>query len=343
MQTDASREALDEIVDRAGTDEALAMVIRALASAASQLADALAAPAPSAVTAAGTFNAAGDVQQPLDVLSHDLFVAALTGTSVRQLCSEEADGAITIEPAGRYAVAIDPLDGSSNCAINTPVGSIFSILTSDGSDGSDAAAFDGSKIVAAGLVTYGPATIMLLSIGAGVDVFHLDRSTGAFVRTTRDIRIPSGAREYAINASNYRHWDPRVRMYIDDLVAGADGPRGLDFNMRWFAAVAAEVYRIIVRGGIFLYPADQRPGYRQGRLRLVYEAHPIAFLIEQAGGVATDGETRILDKMATSVHERTPLVFGSQDKVERFAEYRAADEFDGERSPLFANRGLFRA
>lgn len=340
MDAHAASATLADTINIECETDGLGAVIAQLAHAAARLANVLAAPREPSAATHEVVNASGDVQQPLDVLAHDIFVAALSCTPVRWLLSEEADEAIVLNPAGRFTVAIDPLDGSSNCAINTPIGTIFSILPADDSDVTSA--LSGHNIVAAGVVTYGPATIMLLSVGDGVDVYQLDHPSGNFVRTTRDIRIPSGACEFAINSSNYRHWDPRVRMYIDDLIAGSDGPRGFDFNMRWFAAVAAEVYRIMVRGGIFLYPADDRPGYRKGRLRLVYEAHPIAFLIEQAGGIAIDGDAPVLAKVASSVHERTGLVFGSADKVTRFVDYKPTDQFGGERSPLFGRSGLFR-
>lgn len=337
---DNGHESLTCIVSAECETTGLATVISQLAHGAALLADVLAAPpAPIAARVVAT-NDAGDSQQSLDARAHDIFADALATSPVRWLLSEEADEAIVLAADGPFIVAIDPLDGSADCAINTPLGTIFSIMSTKGTDG--IATFAGDDIVAAGIVIYGPATLMILSIGDGVDVYHLDPVTQSFVRTVRDIRIPGGAREVAINTSNYRHWDPTVRMYIDDLIAGADGPRGFDFHMRWFAAVATEVYRVMVRGGIFLYPSEDRPGHQHGRLRLLYDAHPIAFLIEQAGGMATDGQLPILSKVGSSIHERTALVFGSADKVARFADYRSTDQYGGERSPLFGRRGLFR-
>jgi fructose-1,6-bisphosphatase I len=201
----------------------------------------------------------------------------------------------------------------------------------------------GTAQLAAGFVVYGPQTALVLTLRAGTHVFTLDRRTNTFVLTRADVRIPAGRREYAINASNYRHWDEPVRAYVDDCIAGADGPRGTDFNMRWIASLVAEAFRILARGGIFLYPSDARPGYERGWLRLVYEANPLALVVEEAGGAATDGENRILEISPTALHQRVPLVFGCRHKVERVAEYYAGRlPSPGERSPLFGRRGLFR-
>ncbi len=200
----------------------------------------------------------------------------------------------------------------------------------------------GTAQLAAGFIIYGPQTAFALTVGDGTRIFTLDRGTRQFILTRPAVQIPEGRREYAINASNYRHWNAAVREYVDDLVAGESGPRGQNFNMRWIASLVAEAYRVLVRGGIFLYPRDSRPDYRAGRLRLVYEAFPIAFLVEQAGGAATDGERRILDLIPESLHCRTPLIFGSADKVARVTRYHAAPPSIVGESPLFAKRGLFR-
>ncbi len=244
------------------------------------------------------------------------------------------------------AVAMDPLDGSSNIDANVSIGTIFSLLprATAGNGASEAAVLQaGTNQLAAGMVVYGPQTALVLTLGQGTHIFTLERTTSTFVLTRADVRIPVGTREYAINASNYRHWEEPVRAYIDDCIAGAEGPRGENFNMRWIASLVAEAYRIFARGGIFLYPRDARRGYRSGRLRLVYEANPIAFLVEQADGAASDGERRILGIHPRELHERVPLVFGARDKVERVARYHANPHSIGERSPLFARRGLFRA
>jgi fructose-1,6-bisphosphatase I len=293
-------------------------------------------------------NADGDAQRALDVRADAMFADALAATPVAALASEEREEPVRLARGGRVAVAIDPLDGSSNIDTNLSVGTIFSVLPvpPGGDGGSPAAAFarPGAAQLAAGFVVYGPHTALVLTLREGAHAFTLDREAGAFVLTRPGARIPQGRREYAINASNYRHWDEPVRAYVDDCVAGADGPRGTDFNMRWNASLVAEAYRILVRGGIFLYPRDARPGYEQGRLRLVYEANPLALVVEEAGGAATDGLRRILDLEPAALHQRVPLVLGSADKVERVARYHDGSlAATGDRSPLFGRRGLFRA
>ena len=287
-------------------------------------------------------NGGGNAQQPLDVAAHEICLAALASTPVRAVLSEQADEPILLDASSSFAIAIDPLDGSGNISTNAPTGTIFSVIRVPARL-EPVATFlqSGRQICAAGFVMYGPATVMALSVGHGTDLFVLGGG-GAFIRTHTCIAIPTGTREFAINAANYRHWDPRLRIYIDDLVAGADGPRGEDFNMRWIAAVVADAYRILLHGGIFLYPSDERDGYRDGRLRLLYEAQPIAFVVEQAGGAAIDMTSPVLDRVPRELHERCPLIFGSPDTVARVSEYLAAPQFTGERSPLFAARGLFR-
>ena len=292
-------------------------------------------------------NIGGDAQKELDIRSHDLMVRALTEAPVAWLGSEEADGPVPIHPeTGTLVVAMDPLDGSSNIDTNVTIGTIFSILPVQA--GSDRGPLTdllqpGTAILAAGCIIYGPRTALLLSVGEGTHIFILDRKTDQFVLTNPRIKIPENHREYAINASNYRFWEPAIRGYIDDLVAGDEGPREVNFNMRWIASLVAETYRIMVRGGIFLYPRDSRKGYANGRLRMVYECLPIAFLVEQAGGGASDGEKRLLDMTPTSLHQRSPLVFGAVEKVDLVARYHREPHKIAERSPLFGNRGLLRS
>ncbi len=283
----------------------------------------------------------GDTQQALDLRAHDLFVAALKNAPVAFVGSEEAAEPIVLDESAPLAVAIDPLDGSSNIETNVSIGTIFAVLPAR-ETGAVTFAQSGVAQLAAGFVMYGPQTALVLTVGNGTQIFTLDRKNRRFVLTHATVGIPEGRREYAINASNYRHWNTAVREYVDDLIAGEAGPRGGDFNMRWIASLVAEAYRVLIRGGIFLYPRDQRPNYRAGRLRLVYEANPIAFLVEQAGGAATDGEHRILDLVPEALHSRTPLVFGSVDKVERVARYHEAPRSVVGESPLFGKRGLFR-
>jgi fructose-1,6-bisphosphatase I len=293
--------------------------------------------------ALGGSNADGDSQCALDLVAHDVFLEALGRAPVAFVASEEAQAPIPLNAGAPLAVAIDPLDGSSNVDTNISVGTIFSILPSSPIDPTALFLRPGRMQVAAGFVIYGPQTSLILSIGRGVQIYTLDCERAAFRLVRDSVTIPRGTREYAINASNYRHWDEPLRAYVDDLIQGADGPRGENFNMRWIASLVAEAYRILVRGGIFLYPADRRRGYARGRLRLVYEANPIAFLVEQAGGSATNGVMPILDLVPASLHERTPLVFGSADKVERVARYQGGAFEIPERSPLFGRRGLLRA
>lgn len=289
-------------------------------------------------------NPSGDVPTALDLYAETLYVEALRGSGVRAVCSEETPDPIAVDEDGAFVVAVDPVDGSSNIEVNGAVGTIFSVLPAPapGEDAATALLRPGRELLAAGMVVFGPATMLVLTVGEGTDVHVLDRRTRDFRLVRRGIRIPEESREYAINAANARHWGPGVSEYVADLVRGASGPRGREFNMRWTAALVAEAYRILTRGGIFLYPADARPAYREGRIRLVYEANPVAALVEQAGGVATNGADRILDLQPVDLHQRVPFVFGSRAKVDRVRRYLAGPRAPHERSPLFAERGLLR-
>ena len=285
-------------------------------------------------------NADGDGQKALDVIADDAFRAALAGSAVRFYASEEQNEVVELNPAGSLALAIDPLDGSSNIETNVTIGSIFGLYPAAATPEASVLR-PGRELVAAGYIIYGPQCLMVTATAEGVRKAVLDPDTGPLCPSNDACRVPETSTEYAINASNYRHWPVPVRAYIDDMVAGADGPRARDFNMRWIASLVAETHRILVRGGIFLYPRDDRPAYARGRLRLVYECAPIAWLIEAAGGAATDGCDRILDQVPASLHQRTPFVFGSREKVARVASYHDLD--DTEASALFARRGLFRS
>jgi len=291
-------------------------------------------------------HAAGDSQKELDVRANDMLVAGLRDVPVASLASEEMAEPIELNTEGTLLVAIDPLDGSSNIDTNVSVGTIFSILRAP-TEGSrcDADAFlqTGAQQVAAGYAIYGPQTAFVLTLGAGTHVFTLDRSAGIFRLTSQHVRVPATTQEFAINASNRRYWDEPIRIYVDDCLKGTEGPRGADFNMRWIASMVAEAHRVLSRGGIYLYPADIRNGYSQGRLRLIYEANPIAWLIEQAGGAASTGHRRILDVQPRSLHQRIPLLFGSREEVARLDRYHLEPHPIGERSPLFGRRGLFRS
>jgi fructose-1,6-bisphosphatase I len=327
-----------------GARAAVAEVVQAIADTAVTLAEIIAqGPLAGALGAVVGGNVDGDAQKALDVRANDLFLEAMRNAPVAVFGSEENERAVILKDDAPLAVAIDPLDGSSNIDTNVSIGTIFSVLPMTTSGSAESALLQpGAKQFAAGFVIYGPLTALVLTLGQGTQVFTLDRKTGGFVLTRADVQIPAGKAEYAINASNYRHWDEAVRLYIDDCLSGAEGPRERNFNMRWIASLVAEAFRIFARGGIFLYPRDDRPGYQHGRLRLVYEANPIALLVEQAGGAATNGEHRILDIAPQQLHQRVPLVFGARDKVERVARYHREPHAIGERSPLFGRRGLFR-
>jgi fructose-1,6-bisphosphatase I len=291
-------------------------------------------------------NAAGDGQKALDTIANDLFLEALRRAPVAAVASEELEEPVVLDPHGALAVAIDPLDGSSNINTNISIGTIFSVLPAGPAVAAsplDAFLQRGASQVAAGFFVYGPQTSLVLTLGRGVQIFTFDRDMSDFLLAAESVAVPPVTSEYAINASNYRHWDDGIRAFVDDCIQGADGPRGKDFNMRWIACLVAEAYRILIRGGVYLYPADQRSGYGKGRLRLVYEANPIALVMERAGGGATDGINRILDLVPASLHEHTPLVFGSLDKVARIARYQADPHLSADRSPLFGRSGLLRA
>lgn len=288
----------------------------------------------------GGQNVDGDTQKALDVIADESFRMALAGGAVRHYASEEQQDVLTLNPEGSLALAIDPLDGSSNIDTNVSIGTIFGIYPAvDAPEGSFIR--PGRELLAAGYVIYGPQCCLVVTFGEGVLKYVLDPDAGRFRPAGRLGPIPEDSTEYAINASNYRHWPAPIRAYIDDRIAGAEGPAGRDFNMRWIASLVAETHRILTRGGIFLYPADDRKGYERGRLRLVYECAPIGFLIEQAGGRATDACDPILDQLPDSLHARTPFVFGSRNKVARVATYMDLPE--QENAALFGKRGLFRS
>lgn len=284
----------------------------------------------------------GVPQKALDVFADETFIDALRGTGVRGVVSEERDDPLELDADGTLLVAIDPLDGSSNIDANVTIGTVFSVLDAPPGPVREASFLQpGTRQRAAGIVVYGPHAAFAFTVGQGTAIAILDPDTGGWRIVTRRASIAPESDEFAINASNARRWNAPVRAYIEDLVAGDEGPRRRNFNMRWVGSMVADVYRILVRGGVYLYPEDSREGYEQGRLRLLYEASPVAFLIEQAGGAATDGVRRILDIEPKAAHERTPLVFGSRTKVDRVARYyrEGVMEID---APLFHTRGLLR-
>jgi fructose-1,6-bisphosphatase I len=340
---------LDRWSGQSGDHRRLAAIIHAMAEAGIRLSGAIAVAGLDTAAVRtdadhSATNASGDEQKPMDLYAEKVVVDSLTGLDVAAVCSEEAEEPIPVTAGGLYVVAVDPVDGSSNLDVNAPIGTIFAVLPSLGADADPAAALlqPGRRQLAAGMVIYGPATILVLTLGAGTDIYVLDPRTRYFRLMREGVVLPSESAEYAINASNARHWGVGIAEYIGDLVSGADGPRERSFNMRWLASLVAEAYRILTRGGIFLYPADNRAGYENGRIRLVYEANPIGFLVEQAGGAATNGVEEILDLTPTELHQRVPFIFGSRTKVERVRRYLTDPDLRATHSPLFSTRGLLR-
>ncbi len=279
-------------------------------------------------------NVQGEVQKKLDIITHDIMVDALSWNGhLAGMASEEVDCLIKIPeqyPKGKYLALFDPLDGSSNIDLNLTVGSIFSILRCREGVEPETADFlqKGSEQVCAGFVLYGPSTIMVLTTGLGVNGFTLDQEVGEFYLTHPNITIPADCSEFAINMSNQRFWEPAVKRYVDECVQGKDGPRHKDFNMRWIASLVAEVYRILMRGGVFMYPYDYKDASKAGRLRLMYEANPMAFIVEQAGGACSTGRERILDVKPEGIHQRVPLILGSKNEVERIVIYHQQQQGD---------------
>ncbi|PPC86742.1 MAG: class 1 fructose-bisphosphatase [Hyphomicrobium sp.] len=285
-----------------------------------------------------------DEQKEIDVLANTAIMDALKNVPVAALASEELSEPVIFDVKAPLLVATDPLDGSSNVDANISFGMIFSILPRHpSSSGEQAFLRPGAHQLAAGFIVYGPKTTLVLTVGVGTCIFTLDRATKTYIMTHKSVAIPPETSEYAINTSNARHWDEPIRMYVHDCENGADGPRGQDFNMRWTGSPVADIYRILSRGGIYLYPGDNRKGFHQGRLRLIYEANPIAWIVEQAGGRASTGRERVLDVVPASLHQKSPLICGSRDEVDRVIRLYSGQPFKGERSPLFGRRGLFRA
>ena len=276
----------------------------------------------------GSENVQGEVQQKLDVIANETRLEANErGGHLAAMASEEMDHSYNVPnryPKGEFLLVFDPLDGSSNIDVNVSIGTIFSVLRlPEGVKEPQESHFlqPGSAQLAAGYAVYGPSTMLVLTVGDGVACFTLDRETGSWWLTTDGMKIPADTREYAINASNARHWHAPVKRYVHELTAGREGPLGKDYNMRWVAAMVADIHRIMTRGGVFMYPADAREPSKPGKLRLLYEANPMGFLVEQAGGMATNGHGRILDIQPASLHERVAVFMGSRNEVERVTRY----------------------
>ncbi|MDO8718797.1 MAG: class 1 fructose-bisphosphatase [Polaromonas sp.] len=284
----------------------------------------------SAMGSAESENVQGEVQKKLDIIANEVLIEANEwGGHLAAMASEEMDSIYLVPnryPQGEYLLMFDPLDGSSNIDVNVSIGTIFSVLKKpEGDHGVEESDFlqPGNKQVAAGYCVYGPQTTLVLTVGDGVAMFTLDREQGSFVLTEEHVTIPADTQEFAINMSNMRHWDEPVKRYIGECLEGKEGPRGKDFNMRWIASMVADVHRILTRGGVFLYPWDKREPEKAGKLRLMYEANPMSWLIEQAGGAATNGKQRILDIQPTKLHERVSVMLGSKNEVERVTAYHA--------------------
>ncbi|HRN76281.1 class 1 fructose-bisphosphatase [Ottowia sp.] len=277
---------------------------------------------------AGSENVQGEIQKKLDIIANEVLIEANEwGGHLAAMASEEMDAIHVVPnryPKGEYLLLFDPLDGSSNIEVNVSIGTIFSVLRMpEGDRGVEEQDFlqPGRCQVAAGYCVYGPQTTLVLTVGDGVDMFTLDREQGSFVLTQENLRIPEDTREFAINMSNMRHWDTPMKRYIDECLQGKEGPRAKDFNMRWVASMVADVHRIMTRGGIFMYPWDKREPNKPGKLRLMYEANPMGWLIEQAGGAATNGHERILDVQPRQLHERVSVILGSKNEVDRVTQY----------------------
>ncbi len=278
---------------------------------------------------AGSENVQGEIQKKLDIIANEVLIEANEwGGHLAAMASEEMDDIYQVPnryPRGEYLLLFDPLDGSSNIDVNVSIGTIFSVLLKP--EGVDVSEKDflqaGHKQVAAGYCVYGPQTTLVLTVGHGVAMFTLDREQGSFMLTQEDVRIPEDTKEFAINMSNMRHWDAPTKRYIDECLQGSEGPRGKDFNMRWIASMVADVHRILTRGGVFMYPLDKREPNKPGKLRLMYEANPMSWLVEQAGGAATNGHQRILDIAPEQLHQRVSVVLGSKNEVDRVTQYYA--------------------
>lgn len=301
---------------------------------------------------AGTDNVQGERQKKMDVISNDIMLRSCEWAGhLAGMASEEMDDVYRIPghyPRGKYLLVFDPLDGSSNLDVNISVGTIFSVLRAPQGPARDANIDDflqpGAQQVCAGYAIYGPATMLVLTFGDGTHGFTLDHEVGEFILTHPDLRIPESTCEFAINASNERFWEPPVKRYVSECLAGKSGVRGADFNMRWIASMVAEVHRILMRGGLFMYPRDSKDPTKAGRLRLLYEACPMAMIVEQAGGAASTGRTRLLDVVPETLHQRVPVILGTKQEVERIERYHAEHEEGLDQpfsSPLFSTRSLF--
>ncbi len=319
---------LNEKFSQSEADQRLAMVIKAIAESVKQVANMVeTAPLKGQLDKLDNENVQGEQQAKLDLLTNDCFVANLQACdAIAGMVSEELDKAILLSKdvsKPNYLAVFDPLDGSSNIEVNVAVGSIFSILKAPVGRATQVADFlvKGTEQVLAGYAIYGPSTILVFTFGAGVQCFTLDKTSGEFVLTQANMRVPEDTQEFAINASNTRFWEPPIQQYVSECQAGATGARGKDFNMRWIASMVADVHRILMRGGVYLYPKDNKTPLKAGRLRLLYELNPMSWIVEQAGGKSSTGRERVLTLTPTEIHQRAPIIIGSKNEVERLVLY----------------------
>lgn len=331
MQQITLSEMLANEVKTNGLDEKLAKLIETVAACGVEISSEVACGALLGVLGmAGSENVQGEEQKKLDVISNEIVTKAVLDSGVVAACaSEEMNHCVACgcEERRPYLICYDPLDGSSNIDINVSIGTIFSILPNPHADATAPCDEDflqpGDRQLAAGYIMYGPQTQMVLTLGRGVVMFTLDPRTNTYILTNDNVQVSEQAKEFAINCSNMRHWEEPVRRYIDELLAGKTSVRGKDYNMRWVAAMVAEVHRILCRGGIFMYPKDNRDPSKPGKLRLMYEANPMSWLMEQAGGRATNGHERILSIQPEKLHQRVAVFLGAKEEVERVTSYHA--------------------
>lgn len=317
---------LSDFLNSCQIDTDLKLLITDIATSCNSISDAVRKGALANILgSAGTGNVQGETQQKLDIFANELLLKSNEDTGRLAAMASEENEAIYPTPhsSGKYLLLFDPLDGSSNIDVNVSIGTIFSILEkkSTGSVTEQDFLQAGSKQIAAGYVLYGPQTILVLTNGSGVNMFTLDQDAQVFLLTNSNVQIPKDTKEFAINMSNMRHWASPVSRYVNECLAGSTGVRNKDFNMRWIASMVADVHRILIRGGLFMYPWDQREPNKPGKLRLMYEANPMSFLIEQAGGASINGKSRILDIQPNQLHERVSVILGSENEVQRIMNY----------------------
>ncbi|MBO0346221.1 class 1 fructose-bisphosphatase [Roseibium limicola] len=321
--TEIVAETLSDHLRREETSYPAAAVVRAISEACAEIAERLAAGGlPGDPAAIVGVNESGDKQKALDVATHDYMVEVLRKAGVRQVLSEEAENVIALNSDGAFDVAIDPIDGSGSIGTGAPLGTLFTVIPA-GPTGPEGFYQPGRKIAAAGYASFGHSADFGFSLGNGLHLAVFDWRIEEFRMWKEGHEVPNTSRVLAYNASNHRHWEPGIRQFVEDALEGKRGPLNADYNMRWLAAAVGDMHRIVLQGGLFLYPGDSRPGYEDGKLRLIYEAIPMAFLMEQAGGQATSGRVPILDMTPTSLHQNVPLIFGSSSLVETLGAYLA--------------------